>query len=139
MSLLDTNTLSELRRRGRMDARVRAWARGVDHDQLFLSSITLLEIEIGVLMLERRDPAGSAILRAWVNQHVLPAFSGCILPVNEPVALRCGPLHVPNRRPDQDAMIAATALTHSLIVATRNVRDFAPMGVTVLNPWEWDG
>lgn len=133
--LLDTNVLSELRRRDRTHPKVAAWADAVAPSDLFLSAITILEIEAGVLMIERRDAAQGAVLRAWVERKVLPAFEGRILPVDTAVALRCARLHVPDPRGERDALIAATALVHGLTVVTRNRGDFEPMGVAVTDPW----
>ena len=136
MFLLDTNVLSELRRRDRTDRNVAAWADALDPADLFLSAITILEIEAGTLLIERRDPAQGALLRAWIDHRVLPAFAGRILAVDPAVAQRCARLHVPDPRAERDALIAATALVHRLKVATRNVADFRPMGVEIVNPWE---
>jgi predicted nucleic acid-binding protein len=86
-------------------------------------------------MLERRDKAQGAMLRAWIDTRVLPAFDGRILSVDTAVAKRCARLHVPDPRADRDALIAATALVHRLTVVTRNVADFEAMGVDLLNPW----
>jgi len=137
MYLLDTNVVSELRKAksGKADANVVAWAASVPPLSLFLSVITVLELETGVLLVERRDPAQGGVLRIWLNDHVLPAFAGRILAVDTVVAQRCARLHVPDPRADRDALIAATALTHGLTVVTRNVADFAPAAVHVLNPW----
>jgi len=134
--LLDTNVLSEMRRQDKMDARVKAWADAVAVADLYLSAITLLEIELGVLSVARRDKAQAAILRSWIDTRVLPSFAGRILSVDATVALRCAQLHVPDPRPELDALIAATALVHGLQVVTRNVADFRPMGVKLLNPWD---
>jgi predicted nucleic acid-binding protein len=136
MFLLDTNVLSELRRRARTHPKVAAWADAVPASDLFLSAITILEIEAGTLLLARRDQTQAAVLQAWIDDKVLPAFSGRILPVDTAVAQRCAHLHVPDRRAERDALIAATALVHRLAVVTRNVADFQPMGVDLLNPWE---
>jgi predicted nucleic acid-binding protein len=136
MFLLDTNVLSELRRRDRTDSRVAAWADGLQPSDLFLSVITILEIEAGTLMLQRRDEAQGTMLRAWIDRKVLPAFTGRILAVDTAVAQRCARLHMPNPRAERDALIAATALVHRLTLVTRNVADFQPMGVDLLNPWE---
>ena len=135
MFLLDTNVLSELRRQNKADPKVAGWANGVHAGDMFLSAITILEIEAGTLLLQRRDQAQAAILRTWIDQKVLPAFEGRILPVDTAVAQRCARLHVPNTRAERDALIAATALVHRMSVVTRNVGDFQPMGVLVINPW----
>ena len=136
MFLLDTNVLSELRRADRADARVAAWARSVDHLQFYLSAITILEIEAGALLLARRDVQQGLVLRSWIDEHVLPAFDDRVLAVDTVVAQRCAQLHVPDRRAERDALIAATALLHRLKVVTRNVADFKPMGIDPINPWE---
>lgn len=137
MYLLDTNVVSELRkiRHGKADRHVAAWAERVDAADLYLSVITLQELEIGVLLAERRDPAQGALLRLWLNQHVLPAFDGRILAVDAAVAQRSARLHVPDPRPVRDGLIAATALVHGLSVVTRNVADFEVAGLTLVNPW----
>ena len=137
MYLIDTNVVSELRkvRLGRADKHVARWADSVEAADLYLSVITIQELEIGVLLVERRDPAQGTTLRAWLNGHVLPAFNGRILDVDTAVAQRSARLHVPEPRPVRDGLIAATALVHGMTVVTRNVADFAPTGVAVLNPW----
>ena len=137
MYLLDTNVVSELRkiRLGKADARVSEWADSVDAADLYLSVITVQELEIGVLLAERRDLSQGAILRTWLNHHVLPAFMGRILDVDVAVALRSARLHVPDPRPVRDGLISAIALVHGMTVVTRNVADFEPTGVLVLNPW----
>lgn len=138
MYLLDTNVVSELRkvRAGKADSHVADWADSIDAGDLYLSVITLQELEIGVLLAERRDPSQGAIFRAWLNGHVLPAFAGRILVVDTAVVQRSPRLHVPDPRPVRDALIAATALVHGMTVVTRNVADFEPTGVAVLNPWD---
>ena len=88
------------------------------------------------LLVERRDPPQGAILRAWLNHRVLPTFAGRILAVDTTIAQCCAKLHVPDPRADRDALIAATALVHGMVVVTRNVDDFKSTGVALLNPWE---
>ncbi|HEY1262724.1 MAG TPA: type II toxin-antitoxin system VapC family toxin [Terriglobales bacterium] len=135
MYLLDTNVVSELRKARKADANVAKWAQPLPPAALYISVISLLELEIGILLIERRDKKQGAILRVWMERHVLPTFSDRILAIDTPVAQRCAALHVPDPRSDRDALIAATALVHGLTVATRNVADFEAMGVGVLNPW----
>ena len=137
MYLLDTNVIAELRRgrTRRADRNVIAWADHIPAASLFMSVISVLEIEIGVLLAERRDPAQGVVLRSWLDSHVMTAFAGRILPVDTTVARRCARLHVPDRRADRDALIAATALVHGMTVVTRNVSDFSPTGVRIVNPW----
>ena len=136
--LLDTNVVSELRkiRDGKADARVAAWVDTEDAESFFISAITILELERGVLGIQRRDAAQGARLRAWLDNHVRPEFAGRILPIDDQIAMRCAHLHIPDRRNEVDALIAATALVHGLTVATRNVRDFEGTGVVVVNPWQ---
>ena len=138
MYLLDTNVVSELRKAnfGRADSNVVAWARRVPAVSMFLPAIALLELELGVQLMERRDAAQGEMLRVWMNGSVLPAFEGRILPVDAEVALRCAGLHVPNPRPVRDALIAATALVHGMTVVTRNTVDFGSTGVELLDPWQ---
>ena len=138
MFVLHTYVVSELRkvRLGKADANVATWTESVDAADLFVSAITILELELGVLSIERKDAAQGAMLRAWLEQHVLPEFSGRTLPVDTAVAQRCARLHVPDKRGERDALIAATALVHGMTVVTRNVADFEPTGVKILNPWE---
>jgi len=138
MLLLDTNVISELRKAktGKINPNVKVWAESVAPTTLFLSVVTLLELEMGIGLIERRDLAQAALLRTWLNHHVLPTFNGRILAVDTAVALCCGKLHVPDPRSDRDALIAATALVHNMTVVTRNVADFKPTGVQIFNPWE---
>jgi toxin FitB len=137
MYLLDTNVLSELLRRDRTDANVAAWADSVHPADMFLSAITILEIEAGALSVARRDPTQGALLHRWIDGKVLPAFAGRVLAVDTAVARRCARLHVPDPRAERDALIAATALVHRLKMVTRNTADFEPMCVELLNPWQW--
>jgi len=138
MYLLDTNVISEIRkaRAGKADPHVMAWASAIPVADLFVSVIAIQELEIGVLLAERKDPPKGKLLRTWLDVHVLHAFEGRILPVDTPVARRSAHLHVPDPRPVRDALIAATALVHGMTVATWNVDDFAPTGVHVINPWD---
>jgi len=136
--LLDTNVVSELRKAktGKINPTVKAWADNVATTELFLSVVTLLELEMGIGLIARRDTAQAALLRQWFDRQVIPAFQGRILAVDVDVALRCGQLHVPDPRSERDALIAATALVHNMTVVTRNTADFKAMGVQLLNPWE---
>jgi hypothetical protein len=137
MFLLDTNVVSELRkvRAGKADAGVALWADSVEATDLYLSVIAVQELEIGILLIERRDPPQGERLRAWLEGNVLPAFEDRILSVDTAVARASARLHVPDPRPVRDSLIAATALVHGMTVVTRNVSDFASSGVPLLNPW----
>lgn len=139
MFLLDTNVVSELRkiRAGRADTNVAQWADSVDALDLYLSAITVQELEMGVLLAEHRDPLQGAVLRTWLESHVLPGFSGRILSVDVAVARCSARLHVPNPSPAMDSLIAATALVHGLTMVTRNVADFQASGVPLINPWDY--
>jgi predicted nucleic acid-binding protein len=138
MYLLDTNVISEFRKAsiGNADRHVTAWAKSVPAESMFLSAVCILEMEMGTLLMERRDPKQGAILRSWLDDHVLPNFDGRILAVDTLVALRGAALHVPNPRSYRDALIAATAMVHGMTVVTRNISDFKPTSVALLNPWE---
>jgi predicted nucleic acid-binding protein len=138
MYVLDTDVVSHLRRPEKAHPNVVAWASSTPVTLHFISSITLHELERGILSMERKDAAQGAILRAWMSGPILTRFSGRILPVDIAVAQRCAKLHVPDPKPERDAFIAATALVHGMTVVTRNVDDFKLTGVEVLNPWEWE-
>lgn len=135
MFLLDTNVVSELRK-PRADPRVRRWAASVAAASLFLSVISVLELETGVLRIERRDARQGEGLRHWLETQVLTAFAERILPVDVAVAQRCARLHVPNRMAEGDALIAATARVHALTLVTRNTDDFKRAGIELLDPWQ---
>ncbi|MBK7154164.1 MAG: type II toxin-antitoxin system VapC family toxin [Sandaracinaceae bacterium] len=140
MYLLDTNVLSELRKMGdgKGDAQVIKWLASVDAASCFISALTLMELEIGVLRVERRDSAQGARLRSWMVTRVQPEFAERTLSVDAIVALRCANLHVPDPRAERDALIAATALVHGMTVVTRNTADFEPTGVPLRNPWQFE-
>ncbi len=138
MYLLDTNVISELRKAKskNVNKNVIKWAKSVSPSSLYISVITILEIETGIITVERRDPSQGALLRTWMDTHVLPTFSERILLFDVAVALRCAKLHVPDKKSERDAIIAATALVHGMTVVTRNVSDFQRTGIEILNPWE---
>jgi predicted nucleic acid-binding protein len=138
MFLLDTNVVSELRkaRAGKADSNVAAWAARVPADSLFVSVITIQELEIGVLRAERRDVSHGSLLRRWLEEHMLPAFAQRIIAIDTTIACRSAVLHIPDPRPVRDALIAASALVYGMSVVTRNLADFAPTGAKVINPWE---
>jgi len=137
MFVLDTNVVSELRkvRLGKANPQVARWADSVEAVTLYISAITVLELEKGVLMVERRDPRQGAALRAWLEGRVLPEFRDRVLPVDAAIARCCAQLHVPDPRSERDALIAATALVHGMTVVTHNLADFAETGAPVLDPW----
>ncbi|AOR81214.1 type II toxin-antitoxin system VapC family toxin [Novosphingobium resinovorum] len=137
MFVLDTNVISELRKAGdgKADANVVAWLDSVDAATFYLSAVTLMELELGILLMERRDPNQGARLRTWMDRHIVPEFAERTLPVDTAVALRCARLHVPNPCAERDGLIAATALVHGMTIVTRNVADFESTGVEIINPW----
>ncbi len=138
MYLLDTNVISELRKAGdgKANANVIAWLSSVEAGTFYLSAVTLMEIELGILRIERRDSVHGTRLRGWMNNHILPEFADRTLPVDAAVALRCAALHVPDPCSERDAFIAATALVHGMTIVTRNTADFKATAVQMLNPWE---
>jgi predicted nucleic acid-binding protein len=136
MYLLDTNVVSELRKVDTVsaDPQVKRWAESSETELYFLSSITILELEQGVLLMERRDSRQGSMLRSWLDKQILPDFAGRILPVDTSVARKCAALNVPNPKPYRDGLIAATALVRGLTVVTRNTSDFLSTGVALLDP-----
>ena len=137
MYILDTNVVSELRKAGDGKAHpaVVAWIAARHAQDFYLSSITVMELEMGVLRIERCDARQGALLRRWFDTHVLPEFDDRILPVDGAVALRCARLHVPDSRSERDALIAATALVHGMTLVTRNTTDFNTTGARLADPW----
>jgi hypothetical protein len=138
MFLLDTTVLSELRKNeaGRANKGVIDWAEDTSEELLFVSVISIRELELGALLAERRDPPQGAALRQWLDDGVVLAFFDRILPLDVPIARRAAGFHVPDPAPERDAMIGATALMHGMAVVTRNVKDFKRFdGLEVLNPW----
>lgn len=136
MFLRDTNVISELRNgKPHQAAAVRAWAENLPANQLYLSTVTVLELEMDVLRMERKDAPQGKILRSWIDA-VLQRFEGQVLPFTGGIALRCADMHVPDPRSFRDSTIAATAQQHGLTFVTRNVADFAGLRINMLNPWE---
>ena len=138
MFVLDTNVVSELRkvRLGTADSQVARWAETVEAVTLYISAIAVLELELGVLLAERKDAKQGGALRIWLDNHVLPEFADRILPVDAAVAQRCAHLHVPDPRAGRDALIAATALVHGMTVVTRKVPDKATTREKLLKTWD---
>ena len=138
MYVLDTNVVSEIRKIevGRADPNVAAWARRAETDLIYISAITIQELEHGVLLAERRDPICGAVLRSWLDNDVHEAFDQRILPIDAKVARLAAALHVPDPAPVIDALIAATAIANNMAVVTRNTGDFELFHrLEVLNPW----
>ncbi|AGB73195.1 MULTISPECIES: type II toxin-antitoxin system VapC family toxin [Rhizobium] len=138
MLLLDTNVVSELRKvaSGKADPNVMVWNETVDPAETFISSVVLHELEIGVRLVEHNDATAGKVLRNWLENTVLTAFSGRILPLDEAAAVQAAKWHVPNPKPINDAYIAATAVTRRMTLVTRNIKDFEGMGIALVNPWD---
>lgn len=141
MYLLDSNVLSELRKSssGRANRGVVEWAASVPAESLFVSAITILELEKGVQLKERQDAIAGKALRRWLDEKVYPSFHGRVLSVDMRIARENGSYHVPDPCPLADSLIAATAKVHGLMVVTRNVKDFEAFenrGLRVFNPWK---
>lgn len=136
MYILDTNVVSELRKARNAHPNVKKWAQALPAANLYVSAISILELELGILLIERRDQKQGPVLRVWMEEHVLPTFAGRVLGIDMVVARKCAALHVPNPGSDRDALIAATALVHGMTIATRNVKDFQELGVGLVNPWD---
>ena len=138
MFLLDTNVISELRKAGsgKANKHVIAWAGQVADSQLYISAVTVMELEMGVLAKERKDKAQGTMLRYWLEHNVLPAFAERTLAFDSSIARCCAGLHVPDRRSERDALIAATGIVHNMTVVTRNTDDFIKTGAALLNPWQ---
>lgn len=136
--LLDTNVVSELRKagQGKADGNVVNWHSNRDPADFAISVVTLMEIELGVTRMERRDEAQGGLLRRWFEERVIPQFAGTTLPITDEIARHCALLHIPDPRPERDAWIAATAQIHGLTLVTRNERDFSGTGVEIVNPWQ---
>jgi predicted nucleic acid-binding protein len=132
--LLDTNVATALRLRGR-EPQVQAWAAPIPVAEEFVTALTIAEIERGVVAKERADPVQGAVLRRWLEERVLPAFAGRVLPFDLPAARILATYPVPDQAPLDDALIAAIAQSNGLTIATRNTRHCEPLGVSIVNPW----
>lgn len=137
MHLLDTNVISEMRKiqRGQADAGLCDWLARTDANTMYTSTVTVMELERGVLRMERKDPVQGAHLRAWYQAIMAELFAGHVLPIDERTAAICAHLHIPDPAPDNDAWIAATALQYGLVLVTRNTSDFINTGVNLFNPF----
>lgn len=137
MYILDTNVISELRKvkSGKADSNVKAWSDSVDPLLMYVSSITIHELELGILLTERSDLQKGKMLRRWMTEHVLPVFENRIIVVDKDVVLRSAKYHAPDPKPYRDTLIAASAVVHSMTVVTRNISDFQLEDVKALNPW----
>lgn len=140
MYLLDTNILSESRKLGnaRIDPHLAKWLAQIDVEASYISAMTIYEIKRGVQRMEGRDAKQGAVLRRWLDEQILVIYQHRTLSLTREVALICAGLHVPDPKPERDAWIAASAIHAGLTLATRNVADFAGMGVRLINPFEYE-
>ncbi|WP_281838819.1 type II toxin-antitoxin system VapC family toxin [Cardiobacterium hominis] len=138
MYLLDTNIISELKKldSGKIHPQVQRWAYSINLMQTKISVVSITEIRTGILSLARKDQAQAASLDNWFTNRLLPAYRTRTLSVDTEVALICAQLHIPAKRPINDAYIAATAIAHNLTPVTRNVRDFQGLPLMLENPFE---
>lgn len=140
MIILDTNVVSELRKQstGRCDNNVSQWSESIDISNTYLSVITVLEIELGIRQIERRDKTQAGVLQDWFDK-LMSVYENRLIPIDKPVALQAAALHVPDPKPERDALIASCALAHGSALATRNTKDFKHMGLKLINPWGEEG
>jgi predicted nucleic acid-binding protein len=138
MFVLDTNVVSELRKvgLGKTSSAFAKWAADADLSQHYLSTATIVELEVGILRLEKKDPQQAWVLRQWLSNFVLPKFHGRILPVTTEIALRAAySLENTDSNSYPDALIAATAYVHKMVIVTRNQKHFSGAGMRIINPW----
>ena len=138
MYLLDTNIISELKKldSGKIHPQVQRWAYSINLMQTKISVVSITEIRTGLLSLTLKDQAQAASLDNWFTNRLLPAYRTRTLSIDTEVALICAQLHIPAKRPINDAYIAATAIAHNLTLVTRNVRDFQGLPLMLENPFE---
>ena len=137
MYLLDTNVISEIRKvnAGKANINVAQWTSQTSQSLMYVSVISLMEIEQGILRLERKDTVQACLLKDWFHNIVLPSFDNNVVNIDKNIALTCATLHVPDKQPANDSLIAATALVHDLTLVTRNTKDFEQTGVKLFNPF----
>lgn len=139
MLLLDTNVVSEVRKSG-CHPNVNAWMAAQATDTLYISAITVLEIQRGISKTTARgDGVQATLLTRWLEERVLPAFAGRILAVDHLVARRASKLPWGDERDYRDPLIAATGLVHGATVVTRNTKHFEASHVPLINPWDYHG
>ncbi len=135
MYLLDTNVLSELRKKERCDLRVRQWFLQIPDREVFVSVLAVGEIRQGIERLRRRNPQGVHQLEGWLHE-LLRSLGDRLLPIDSSIAQRWGRMNAHNQLPIVDALMAATAAVHGLIFVTRNTKDVKRSGVSCFNPFE---
>ena len=133
--LLDTNVISELRKKNRCDPSVAAWQKSIKGEDVYISAISMMEIKAGVINARRKNPEFSKELNEWYEMQVKPTFHKRVIAVDLAVSECCSVFLNQRTRQLADALIAATAHVHGLTLATRNVADFEDTGIDLINPW----
>ena len=138
MLFLDTNVVSEIRlvSSGKANLRFTEWVKQMDTRHCWTSAVVLMELERGILRMERKDPVQGDNLRYWFNTTVRSLFENRVLKIDRTTAQICAKLHVPNMRSENDAWIAASCIQHNLPLVTRNVMDFQNLDIELINPFD---
>jgi predicted nucleic acid-binding protein len=132
--LLDTNVVSELRKRERCAPKVNAWAQSTESNQNFLSVLVIGELTRGAILERRSDRAAADLLEQWIAR-LTHLYGDRILPITLEIAQEWGRLSAVRRIPPEDGLLAATANVHRLTFVTRNTKNVQGLGVAILNPW----
>jgi len=136
MLLLDTNVVSETRKQA-CHPNVRQWIAGQNVHEMYISAITVLEIQRGITLAEKRgDTAQAAFFTRWLDGNVLPAFAGRVLSIDHLIARQAARLDWAGTTDYRDSLIAATAIMRGAAVVTRNTRHFTGLGIQLVNPWD---
>lgn len=137
MYLLDTNVVSELRKIKTAKAHqgLSQWLSSIQPEQLYINTIVLMELKKGIFLKQRKDPKQAQVLQIWLDTVIRPAFAQRTLNIDENTIDICAKLHVPNKRPENDAWIGAMAIAYNMVLVTRNVKDYAGLPVKILNPF----
>lgn len=135
--LLDTVTISELRKEGRMHDAVRAWQEQLSDRETWLSVVSVMEIRMGHLRVLNKDPVFAQRLESWLETTVIPLFEDRLFQIDLAIAREAAGMRVVHGLSPNDSLIAATAKVHGLTLATRNTADFEATGIRLINPWDF--